>query len=164
MKKLFIFTVLAMILSVSAPVNARDILGSPSQTAQEKQKLHTRLTVSQLCDLLDQWDSSCRPTVTDGAIKVRFDSINALFLLYDDGGSLQYFVRFETDVPLDRVNLWNAEYRYARHYVNTLDDGSRVITMEIDHPLSGGVSKKNIFEFFDLARVLTRNLRQNLEK
>ncbi|WP_300718347.1 YbjN domain-containing protein [uncultured Desulfovibrio sp.] len=166
MKKLLVLAVFSLLLCAAFPAQADDILASkkPSPPRQVSAPLYSSLTVPQLCDLLKQWDSSCRAEPVDDVVKIRLDGINALFLLNDERDSLQYFVRFESDVPLDHVNLWNTEYRYARHYVQTLDDGTRVINMELDHTLCGGVSKKNIFEFFELARLLTATLKQNLEK
>lgn len=165
MKQLLVLAVFAMLLCPAPPAQADDILSSkkPSPSRQVSAPLYDSLTVPQLCDLLRQWDGSCRPEPVDDVVRIRLNGISALFLLNDERDSLQYFVRFESDVPLDRVNLWNTDYRYARHYVQTLDDGTRVINMELDHTLCGGVSRKNIFEFFELTRLLTANLKQNLE-
>lgn len=166
MNRLFFLAIFTVLLCSAPLVRADDILSSkrpvPSQT--DSSRLHSNLTLPQLADLLRQWNSSCQTEILQGAVRVRLNGIISLFLLDEDRESIQYFVRFDTDTPLDRINAWNREYRYARHFVRTLDDGTRATDMEVDHLLSGGVSTKNLFQFFDLTQMLTTNFKQNLEK
>lgn len=67
-------------------------------------------------------------------------------LLFSKADSLQLYVNFTGNYSMSRANEWNETRRYTRSYVK--QDGS--IVLEADYSLEGGVTMKNIANFFVL--------------
>lgn len=66
-----------------------------------------------------------------------------------DCGTLQYYMGFNNakGIPLDRLNQWNREKRFARAYRDT--EGDPVLEMDVDLDFRG-IPHRNVVESLDV--------------
>lgn len=86
----------------------------------------------------------------DNDVRWRFDDGRALFLTYDGGHALQFYIWLtDTDVTLRDLNDWNQTKRFSRTYLDR--DGDPVLELDLD--LAGGVTVARILDWANTCEV-----------
>ncbi|MDK2761615.1 MAG: YbjN domain-containing protein [Sphingopyxis sp.] len=100
----------------------------------------------------------------DPYIESNRDGLKFLVLFMNcDGGkkckTLQYYMGFSDakDVPLDRINQWNKDKRFARAYKD--DEGDPVLEMDVDLDFAG-IPRENVGESFNTWASLMDSFRE----
>lgn len=108
--------------------------------------IYTSVTPQELVDLLGEY--GVKGNINEDNVTVVRDGEKSFYFINDNNDSIQFYVGYEVDIPLEKVNDFNNKYRYAKCIRRLGSDKKPFVSMEIDFSITGGVTKENIFDFF----------------
>jgi hypothetical protein len=79
-----------------------------------------------------------------GAIRIKVDGLTYVLFNREDGDLQAFFGVNQTKVSYETINAWNRDIRLSRAYLDRDQDP----ILEADLLSNGGISSKNITEFF----------------
>lgn len=135
MKKMFLSAMLLTSVLCALPVRA-----------DAKITVFESLTAAQLKQIMA--GEGYNVTVDeDGDISWKLDGYKAFITFYDKNHSMQFFVRFTAENPdPEKVNLFNAKYRFGRTYIATGKKG-KALALELDLDFAGGITEARLKDF-----------------
>ena len=129
--KLFLLAVLMFVLGSVACARAAII--------------YISITPQELVDLLGEY--GVKGHIEENCVVVVRDGEKSFYFIDDENESIQFYVGYEMDIPLERINEFNDKYRYSK-CVKRVHDETAVVSIEIDLNTTGGVTKESLFAFF----------------
>ena len=136
MKKAAMITVLACMIPISAlatTVNVKD-----------------KFSDEQIVQILKDEGYSSVKKRSDGLLVIKIDGTAYIIRNYKDGDLVATYIASGVDVSYKDMNEWNSKKRLSRAYL----DSDRDPHLEADMLSNGGVSEKNVSEFF---RIFTKS-------
>lgn len=98
----------------------------------------------------------------DGDISWKLDGYKAFITFYDKNHSIQFFVRFTADeIDMDKVNQFNARYRFGRTFVATGKQG-KALALELDLDFAGGITEARLKDFLKTCQHIFSTWREKI--
>jgi len=103
-----------------------------------------RFSDAELVEIMKNDGYSAVSRLKDGVITIRVDGVSYGLLNNRDGDLQTYYAISDANISYEDVNEWNRTMRLSRAYL----DADKDPTLEADLLANGGLSQKNVTEFF----------------
>lgn len=94
-----------------------------------------------------------------GAIRIKVDGLTYVLFNREDGDLQAFFGVNQTKVSYETINAWNRDIRLSRAYLDRDQDP----ILEADLLSNGGISNKNITEFFRIFILSSKKYMEHLK-
>lgn len=106
--------------------------------------LKSRYSDAELVEMMKSDGYSAVSRLKDGVISIRVDGISYALLNNSDGDLQAYYSMSGAKLSYQDINDWNRTMRLSRAYLDSDQDP----TLEADLLANGGLTNKNVTEFF----------------
>ncbi len=106
--------------------------------------LKSRYSDAELIQIMKGDGYSSVTRTRDGMISIRVDGVNYALINNDDGDLQTYYGATGLKLSYEQINEWNRTKRLSRAYL----DSDKDPVLEADLLANGGITQKNITEFF----------------
>jgi len=118
--------------------------------------LRDKYSDSELIQIIKDQGYSAVTKVKDGAIRIMIDGNSYILFNKSDGDLQAYYAIGGAKVSYEDINEWNQTKRLSRAYL----DSDKDPTIESDLLSNGGLTKKNITEFFKIFKGSAKAFRE----
>lgn len=115
----------------------------PSVTWAETM-LKNRFSDVELVEMMKSDGYSAVSRLKDGVISIRVDGVTYALLNNSDGDLQTYYAISDVKLSYEDINEWNRTMRLSRAYLDSDKDPA----LEADLLANGGLTQKNVTEFF----------------
>ena len=115
----------------------------PSVTWAETM-LKNRFSDVELVEMMKSDGYSAVSRLKDGVISIRVDGVTYALLNNSDGDLQTYYAISDVKLSYEDINEWNRTMRLSRAYL----DADKDPALEADLLANGGLTQKNVTEFF----------------
>jgi hypothetical protein len=120
----------------------------------------TKFTDQEVVSTLRQEGYSSVEILEKGVIRVKVDGMTYMLFNRDDGDLQAFFGVSETQASYQTMNTWNRDTRLSRAYLDRDQDP----VLEADLLADGGISPKNITEFFRIFILSSKKYVEHLQQ
>ena len=115
-----------------------------SNAAFAETMLKNRFSDVELVEMMKSDGYSAVSRLKDGVISIRVDGVTYALLNNSDGDLQTYYAISDVKLSYEDINEWNRTMRLSRAYL----DADKDPALEADLLANGGLTQKNITEFF----------------
>lgn len=137
-----------------ASMLAMSLLSVPAYAADQ-----AKFTDQEVVSALRQEGYSAIEIVEKGAIRIKVDGMIYMLFNREDGDLQAFFGLNETKISYQTINAWNRDTRLSRAYLDRNQDP----ILEADLLANGGISSKNITEFFRIFVLASKKYMSHLQ-
>ena len=123
-----------------------------------------KLSLEQLEGYLNEWGYTNITRYKDKSLKVLMEGRSCLIYVSESGTGMSLSTSFLKDdiISLEDLNDWNKSLRYSLAYIIKTENQGEVVVFETTLPVSGGVTKERVKNFFQTFPILAGQFNQYL--